>query len=83
MVMRPSSSPSGVAPSELRWAAAGLHGAFVFTFVAPSYPTHATDPGRDLDSASYALVRTWPDGRMEPKAAFHAVADYFAVRKAA
>jgi hypothetical protein len=59
----------------------GVEGAFVFTFVSPSYPSNA-DPRYDLDTASYSLVRTWPAGRnttrsplpWEPKEAFHAVA---------
>jgi hypothetical protein len=54
--------------------AANLRGAFVYTLIAPSYPSSAVDPALDLDAASYALVRSWPDGRVEPKAAFHAVA---------
>jgi hypothetical protein len=54
-------------------SSSGLAGAFVFTYVAPSYPS-ATDPAHDLDTASFALVRSWPDGGTEPKAAYHAVA---------
>jgi hypothetical protein len=57
-------------------ASSGLAGAFVFTYVAPSYPS-ATDPAHDLDTASFALVRSWPDGRIEPKAAYHAVAQRY------
>lgn len=57
--------------------AAGAHGAFVFTFAMPSYPGNDLDPQLDLDTASYALVRTWPDGRTQPKASFRAVADYY------
>lgn len=57
-------------------AAAGVDGAFVYTYVAPSYPT-SDDPQRDLDAASFALVRSWPDGRTEPKAAYRAVAERF------
>ena len=56
---------------------AGVHGAFVFTFVMPSYPGNDVDPQLDLDAASYALARSYPDGRAEPKAAFRAVADHY------
>jgi len=35
----------------------GLAGAFAFTFVAPAYP-HRSDSERDLDMASYAIVKT-------------------------
>jgi hypothetical protein len=51
-------------------------GVFVYTYIAPSYPAN-TDPVRDLDTASYALVRSWPDDRTEPKAAYHAVAERY------
>ncbi len=57
-------------------ASNGLDGAFVYTYVAPSYPSDA-DPARDLDTASLALVRSWPGGRTEPKAAYHKVAERF------
>ncbi len=49
--------------------ASGADGAFVYTYIAPSYPSSA-DPVNDLDTASFALVRSWPDGRTEPKAAY-------------
>lgn len=55
---------------------AGVNGAFVYTYAAPSYPS-STDPARDLDTASFALVRTWPDGHTEPKAAYRAVAERY------
>jgi hypothetical protein len=57
--------------------AAGVHGAFVFTFVMPSYPGNDLDPELDLDTASYALVRSGPDGRTQPKASFRAVAECY------
>ena len=57
--------------------ASGADGAFVYTYIAPSYPSSA-DPVNDLDAASFALVRSWPDGRTEPKAAYHAVAARYA-----
>lgn len=55
----------------------GVEGAFVFTFAAPAL-THSQDPRYDLDLASYALVKTYPDGTWQPKAAYHAVASYYA-----
>ena len=65
--------------------AAGVDGAFVFTFVTPRNP-YNQDPKYDLDMASYSLVksyveghgRTYPDMTWEPKESFHAVADYYA-----
>ena len=63
------------------FAAEGVHGAFVFTFVE-SGSRHASDPRHDLDMACYGLVKvlsgedadsiTW-----EPKQAFGAVASRF------
>lgn len=60
-----------------------VHGAFVFTFVSPSYPSNV-DPLYDLDIASYSLVRTWTTTetsrsplQWEPKEAFHAIAGYY------
>jgi hypothetical protein len=54
----------------------GIEGAFIYTYIAPSYPS-SSDRDYDLDAASYALVRSWPDGRIEPKAAYQAVADVY------
>ncbi|MER7277141.1 hypothetical protein ABT369_22115 [Dactylosporangium sp. NPDC000244] len=53
--------------------AEGAAGAFVFTFAAPALP-HRADPARDLDMASYAIVRSYDDGHWEPKRLFHALA---------
>jgi hypothetical protein len=53
--------------------AEGAAGAFVFTFAAPALP-HRADPARDLDMASYAVVRSYDDGHWEPKRLFHALA---------
>lgn len=66
---------------------ARVDGAFVFTFVSPAL-THNEDPRRDLDMASYSLVKTYadkhgvsyPDMTWEPKESFMAVANYFAKR---
>ena len=62
----------------------GVDSAFVFTFVLYQLP-HRADPGKDLDVASYGIVKvyenqfghTYPDMAWEPKAAFIAVADYY------
>lgn len=54
-----------------------VEGVFVYTYIAPSYPS-SREPAFDLDAASYALVRSWPDGTTERKAAFGVVADRFA-----
>src|SRR5215469_8668217 len=63
----------------------GVDGAFVFTFVTPTFPFHE-DPQYDLDMASYSLVKsfadkhgtTYPDMPWEPKESFAAVAEYYA-----
>lgn len=63
----------------------GVDGAFVFTFVAPTFPYHE-HPKYDLDMASYSLVKsyadkhgtTYPDMLWEPKASFAEVAEYYA-----
>ena len=70
---------------------AGVDGAFVMTFVAPIAP-HDDDPRYDLDMSSFALVKSYADGRhgttypdmpWEPKEAFRAVAAYYARERAA
>ncbi len=65
--------------------AENVDGAFVFTFVMPTYPynEHAL---YDLDMASYSVVKTYadrkgttyPDMPWEPKKSFAALADYYA-----
>lgn len=69
-----------------RYVAAGVHGAFVFTFLEEAYP-YSPDPHYDLDMASFGIVKVWPDttdqgydatGYWEPKAGFHLVAERFA-----
>ena len=67
----------------------GVDGAFVFTFVTPTFPYHE-DPKYDLDMASYSLVKsyadkhgvTYPDMLWEPKESFKAVAEYYANHQA-
>jgi len=64
---------------------AGVAGTFVFTFVSPAL-TNSDDPRRDLDMASYSLVKsysdahgsTYPNMPWEPKESFKTVADYYA-----
>lgn len=64
-----------------------IRGAFVFTFVSPSYPS-SVDPDYDLDIASFCIVRTW-DGvetsrlplLWESKEAFHAIARYYGEKR--
>jgi hypothetical protein len=52
-------------------------GTFVFTYATPSLP-HRPEPVRDLDMASYGVVKCYEDGRQEPKRLFHALADHYA-----
>jgi hypothetical protein len=62
-----------------------VNGAFLFTFVMPSYPFNK-DPLYDLDMASYSVVKsyidqngtTYQDMPWEPKKSFTALADYYA-----
>ncbi|GHO46912.1 abortive infection protein [Ktedonospora formicarum] len=65
----------------------GVNGAFVYIFHFPALVHHESDPRRDLDMASYGLVKSYADGRhgasypdmpWEPKESFKAVADYYA-----
>ena len=53
--------------------AGGVDGAFIYTYVAPNYGS-GPDPAADLDAASFALVRSWPDGTTTRKRAYEAVA---------
>ncbi len=61
-----------------------VEGAFVFTFVMPSYP-YSDDPTYDLDMASYSLVKTYVDQTgqtyaglpWEPKESFRQLAHYY------
>lgn len=53
-----------------------MDSAFWFTFAGYKYPHHA-DPGRDLDLASYGLVRVAPDLTWEPKESFHTLAEAY------
>ncbi|EMD26796.1 hypothetical protein [Amycolatopsis azurea] len=61
---------------------AGIHGAHVYTFIAPGLPHHPTRPEYDYDMASYGLVKTLRERhhdeespyRFEPKRSFVALA---------
>jgi hypothetical protein len=67
---------------------AGLDGAFWFTFAHYEKP-HRADPARDLDMASYGVVRVLEEGtgrahpglRWEPKAAFGALAEAYSAAR--
>jgi hypothetical protein len=54
----------------------GVAGTFVFTFSAPAL-VHRENPARDLDMASYGLVKCYDDGHWEPKRLFHALAEHY------
>jgi hypothetical protein len=68
-----------------RLDSAGVDGCFVYTFIIPAL-THSEDPRKDLDMASYGLVKSLASGQgttyagtpWEPKESFTAVAGYFA-----
>jgi hypothetical protein len=61
-----------------------VEGAFVFTFVSPSYPFHP-NPLYDLDMASYSVVKTYANQNgttykamsWDPKESFFKIADYY------
>ncbi|MEU4689778.1 hypothetical protein [Actinoplanes sp. NPDC023714] len=55
----------------------GVDAAFWFTFAGFDSPHHP-DPHRDLDMAGYGVCKVMPDGRLEPKRAFHAMAELYA-----
>ncbi|MCP2328361.1 hypothetical protein HDA40_006868 [Hamadaea flava] len=64
--------------------AGGVDTAFVYTFASRHLPT-SDDPEQDFDLGSFGIVKILPAGRTgtvypgmpwEPKAAFHALADY-------
>lgn len=61
------------------WDRNGVHGCFVYTFALRDYP-HRADPHRDLDMASFGLVKVSADdvAQWEPKEAFHDVARIYA-----
>jgi hypothetical protein len=65
------------------YEAEGLHGAYVFDFMAANYPHHS-DPRRDLDMAGYGIVKVLPQEegdtsvRWVRKLAFDAVARHYA-----
>ncbi|WP_166346260.1 abortive infection protein [Phytoactinopolyspora limicola] len=64
------------------YEAEGVHGAFVFEFIEPSYP-HSADARYDLDMAGYGLVKVLPRTaaqpyRWQPKKAFDTVATRYA-----
>jgi hypothetical protein len=50
------------------------------TFVDPLHP-FSQDPLHDLDMASYALVKSFPDLPWEPKESFRAVAGWYGARE--
>lgn len=65
--------------------------AFVYTFACRHLPT-SEDPERDFDRGSFGIVKVLPPGHAgtafpgmpwEPKAAFHALAEYGRARAAA
>lgn len=65
---------------------AGVDGAFIHTFVFPR-SRYDSDPRHDIDTDSFALVKTlprgqhgdtYPDMTWEPKESFAAVANYYA-----
>lgn len=58
------------------FAEAGVDGTFVWGFSEPVL-TRSTEPGADLDRASYGIVAVHPDGSWVPKTAFGTVASHY------
>ncbi len=66
------------------FTAEGVDAAFACTFACYGWP-HRADPREDFDMASWGVVKiledrhgdTYPDLPWEPKAGFHALADYY------
>ncbi|MFJ6614925.1 abortive infection protein [Streptomyces sp. NPDC091289] len=54
------------------FAAEGVHGAYVFEFIAPK--PYSPDPRHDLDMGSFGLAKVDQDGGWVPKLSFHEVA---------
>jgi hypothetical protein len=65
------------------WNRRGVHGCFVYTFALRDYP-HFADPQRDLDMASFGVVKVDPEDptQWEPKEAFHDIARLYALHDA-
>ena len=65
--------------------AGGVDSSFVFLFALYNFPHRPGGGPRDLDLASYGIVKvfedsngdTYPDMPWEPKAAFHTLAAYY------
>nr|WP_221381897.1 hypothetical protein [Actinoplanes polyasparticus] len=55
---------------------AGVDTAFWFTFASYNSPYHP-DPHLDLDMAGFGVCKVMPDGRLEPKQAFHTMAELY------
>ncbi|MEV4134504.1 abortive infection protein [Dactylosporangium sp. NPDC049742] len=70
---------------------AGIRGVTVTDFIHPTHPHSPDDPRLDLDTASLCIVKTIRERiadpaspyTYEPKASFHAIADYYGSFKAA
>ncbi|WP_030479151.1 hypothetical protein [Lentzea albidocapillata] len=58
--------------------AEGVDGAFVYMFALNNYTHRPDDPSRDLDMASFGVVKVFEDLSWEPKAAFGVVAEVYA-----
>jgi hypothetical protein len=54
----------------------GVDTAFWFTFASFDNPYHP-DPHLDLDMAGYGVCKVMPGGRLEPKRAFHTMAELY------
>jgi heme peroxidase len=55
----------------------GVNASLGNEFAAPQLPHRENDPRRDLDLASYAVVRSYDDGHWEPKRLCHALAQHY------
>ena len=57
-----------------------IYGCFVFTFIEPNYK-YSNDPKKDLDMASFNLVRLYGDGHLELKKSVKVIAKEYSITK--
>ena len=56
----------------------GIDTAFWYTYAGYNFPHHPQEPRRDLDLASYGVIRLDPNGTWHPKSVFHTLSSVYA-----
>ncbi len=54
-----------------------IYASFIFTFIQPNFIHNPNNPRRDLDIASFGIVKTFEDGHFEPKKAFYIIKERY------